>query len=69
MFEKAKYKAGDILVIPMKDNRLGICQVISALYDRFKKVFSFGVLCIREDQVYRSEQHNDRSSDDSSDLY
>ena len=49
MFKKVKYKAGDIFVIPMHDHRFASCQVISALPDRFKKVFSFGVLSIQED--------------------
>ncbi|CAJ1315744.1 immunity 26/phosphotriesterase HocA family protein [Paenibacillus nuruki] len=56
MFKKVKYKTGDIFVIPMHDQRFAICQVISALYERFKKVFSFGVLSIQEDEVYHGEQ-------------
>lgn len=54
--KRVKYKAGDIFVIPMHDGRYAICQVICALYDRFKQAFSFGVLAIQQDNNYHGEQ-------------
>ncbi|OWR28139.1 hypothetical protein CDO73_19865 [Saccharibacillus sp. O23] len=46
-----RYRAGDIFVIPMKDGRSAICQVVCALRGRFKQAFSFGVLAVRSEEA------------------
>jgi hypothetical protein len=39
-----KFSEGDLFLIPMRDGRCAVCQVICALKGRFKKAFSFGVI-------------------------
>ncbi|WP_397346705.1 immunity 26/phosphotriesterase HocA family protein [Paenibacillus polymyxa] len=55
VFKRIKHREGDIFVIPLHDGRFAVCQVICALYGRFKKVFSFGVLSIGQNQAYEGE--------------
>ncbi|AIW42056.1 MULTISPECIES: immunity 26/phosphotriesterase HocA family protein [Paenibacillus] len=56
VFKRIKHREGDIFVIPMHDGRFAVCQVICALYGRFKKAFSFGVLSIGQNQAYKGEK-------------
>lgn len=41
---KHKYESGDLFLLPITTGGVALCQVVSAFKDRFKKVFSFGVL-------------------------
>ncbi|MGN7416088.1 immunity 26/phosphotriesterase HocA family protein [Paenibacillus sp. SAF-068] len=52
---RKSYNEGDVFLIPMKDGRFAICQVVCALKDRFKKAFSFGVMSIQRDETERLE--------------
>ncbi|KPW35584.1 hypothetical protein ALP45_200099 [Pseudomonas coronafaciens pv. atropurpurea] len=45
-----KYKSGDVFLLPSRSGKLAICQIICAFKDRFKKVFSFGVLGVTDDE-------------------
>ncbi|KPW44610.1 hypothetical protein ALO95_200440 [Pseudomonas syringae pv. antirrhini] len=45
-----KYKSGDIFLIPSNTGSFAICQVICAFKDRFKRVFSFGVLGVTDEE-------------------
>ncbi|WP_340015628.1 immunity 26/phosphotriesterase HocA family protein [Paenibacillus sp. FSL K6-1318] len=47
---RKSYSEGDIFLIPMKDGRFAVCQVVCALKGRFKKAFSFGVIRIGDDE-------------------
>ncbi|MFD1176476.1 immunity 26/phosphotriesterase HocA family protein [Paenibacillus puldeungensis] len=48
---RKKYSEGDIFIIPMKDGRFAVCQVVCALKGRFKKAFSFGVIRLGTDDT------------------
>ncbi|MEK4664580.1 immunity 26/phosphotriesterase HocA family protein [Priestia sp. FSL H7-0729] len=52
---RKSYNEGDIFLIPMKDGRFAVCQVVCALKGRFKKAFSFGVMSIQRDETVRLE--------------
>ncbi|WFR63104.1 immunity 26/phosphotriesterase HocA family protein [Paenibacillus amylolyticus] len=52
---RKSYNEGDIFLIPMKDGRFAVCQVVCALKDRFKKAFSFGVMSIQRDETVSLE--------------
>ncbi|MFA1027729.1 MULTISPECIES: Imm26 family immunity protein [Pseudomonas syringae group] len=45
-----KYKSGDIFLLPSISGKLVVCQIICAFKDRFKKVFSFGVLSVADNE-------------------
>lgn len=51
MLKRITYHEGDIFLLPMKDGRTAICQVVCALRGRFKKAFSFGVIRIQPDET------------------
>lgn len=44
-----KYNSGDVFLIPVSSGGFAVCQIICAFRDRFKKVFSFGVLSVTDD--------------------
>ncbi|MDU8359360.1 Imm26 family immunity protein [Pseudomonas syringae group sp. J309-1] len=44
-----KYNSGDIFLIPVTSGGFAVCQIICAFRDRFKRVFSFGVLSVTND--------------------
>ncbi|WP_339258775.1 immunity 26/phosphotriesterase HocA family protein [Paenibacillus sp. FSL R5-0713] len=52
---RKSYNEGDIFLIPMKDGRFAVCQVVCALKGRFKKAFSFGVMSIQRDETVSLE--------------
>ncbi|WJM09063.1 immunity 26/phosphotriesterase HocA family protein [Paenibacillus sp. PK1-4R] len=52
---RTSYNEGDVFLIPMKDGRFAVCQVVCALKGRFKKAFSFGVMSIQRDETERLE--------------
>ncbi|MGO4734518.1 immunity 26/phosphotriesterase HocA family protein [Paenibacillus sp. 2KB_22] len=52
---RKSYNEGDVFLIPMKDGRFAVCQVVCALKGRFKKAFSFGVMSIQRDETVRVE--------------
>lgn len=45
----AKYNSGDVFLIPVSSGGFAVCQIICAFRDRFKRVFSFGVLSVTDD--------------------
>ncbi|EPN30066.1 hypothetical protein A244_39248 [Pseudomonas syringae pv. actinidiae ICMP 18807] len=45
-----KYKSGDIFLLPSTSGKLVVCQIICAFKDRFKRVFSFGVLSVADNE-------------------
>ncbi|MFJ5440927.1 Imm26 family immunity protein [Pectobacterium sp. CHL-2024] len=45
-----KYKEGDIFIVESRSGKFAVCQIVCAFRGDFKKVFSFGVLCIKEDK-------------------
>lgn len=45
-----KYKSGDIFLIPSTSGKFAVCQIICAFKDRFKKVFSFGILGVTDEE-------------------
>ncbi|WP_122670361.1 Imm26 family immunity protein [Pseudomonas viridiflava] len=45
-----KYKSGDIFLLPSISGKLVVCQIICAFKDRFKRVFSFGVLSVADNE-------------------
>ncbi|NAT59551.1 hypothetical protein CU666_15925 [Pseudomonas syringae pv. actinidifoliorum] len=45
-----KYKSGDIFLLPSISGKLVACQIICAFKDRFKRVFSFGVLSVADNE-------------------
>ncbi|WP_411735791.1 immunity 26/phosphotriesterase HocA family protein [Paenibacillus sp. M2] len=52
---RKSYNEGDVFLIPMKDGRFAVCQVVCALKGRFKKTFSFGVMSIQRDETEKLE--------------
>ncbi|WP_342571807.1 immunity 26/phosphotriesterase HocA family protein [Paenibacillus sp. FSL R5-0749] len=52
---RKSYNEGDVFLIPMKDGRFAVCQVVCALKGRFKKAFSFGVMSIQRDETVSLE--------------
>ncbi|WP_218192145.1 Imm26 family immunity protein [Pseudomonas sp. Irchel 3A5] len=44
-----KYKSGDVFLIPVSSGGFAVCQIVCAFRDRFKRVFSFGVLGVTAD--------------------
>lgn len=44
-----KYNSGDVFLIPVSSGGFAVCQIICAFRDRFKRVFSFGVLTVTDD--------------------
>ncbi|WP_408893954.1 immunity 26/phosphotriesterase HocA family protein [Paenibacillus taichungensis] len=48
---RKKYTEGDLFIVPVKDGRMAVCQVICALKGRFKKAFSFGVIRIESNET------------------
>ncbi|PHN32740.1 Imm26 family immunity protein [Pseudomonas sp. ICMP 561] len=44
-----KYNSGDVFLIPVTSGGFAVCQIICAFRDRFKRVFSFGVLSVTDD--------------------
>lgn len=52
---RKSYNEGDVFLIPMKDGRFAVSQVVCAFKDRFKKAFSFGVMSIQRDETERLE--------------
>lgn len=44
-----KYNSGDVFLIPVSSGGFAVCQIICAFRDRFKRVFSFGVLSVTDD--------------------
>ena len=44
-----KYNSGDVFLIPVTSGGFAVCQIICAFRDRFKRVFSFGVLSMTDD--------------------
>ncbi|MDQ0492542.1 MULTISPECIES: Imm26 family immunity protein [Paenibacillus] len=49
VFKRIKHREGDIFVIPLHDGRFAVCQVICALYGRFKKALVQQYLAQYED--------------------
>lgn len=44
-----KYNSGDVFLIPVSSGGFAVCQIICAFRDRFKRVFSFGVIGLSDD--------------------
>jgi hypothetical protein len=44
-----KYNSGDVFLIPVSSGGFAVGQIICAFRDRFKRVFSFGVLGVTND--------------------
>ncbi|MDU8359359.1 Imm26 family immunity protein [Pseudomonas syringae group sp. J309-1] len=44
-----KYNSGDVFLVPVTSGGFAVCQIICAFRDRFKRVFSFGVLSVTND--------------------
>ncbi|WP_024657481.1 Imm26 family immunity protein [Pseudomonas syringae USA007] len=45
-----KYKSGDIFLLPSISGKFVVCQIICAFKDRFRRVFSFGVLSVADNE-------------------
>jgi hypothetical protein len=49
---KVKYKEGDIFVVPMKNGKLAICQVVFSPKRKFKQTIGFCILAIQNDDEF-----------------
>ncbi|UFH49887.1 Imm26 family immunity protein [Pseudomonas sp. KNUC1026] len=43
---KHKFEPGDLFLLPITAGGFALCQIVSVFKDRFKKIFSFGVMQI-----------------------
>ena len=49
---KVKYREGDIFIIPLSNQKHAVCQVVFAPKGKFKKIISFCVLSVQDDEIF-----------------
>jgi hypothetical protein len=56
--KKVKYNEGDIFVIPIKNGKYAICQVVFVFKGKFKNVLPFCVISIQNNEEFNVQDHN-----------
>lgn len=52
---KLTYNEGDIFVIPMRNGKFAICQIVFSPNEKFQEIIGFCVLFIQNDKEFRND--------------